>query len=128
MLGELEANGRAVVFDMEAGAGTLLRMAEGAADVVLVVAEPTAKSIEAARRHAEVAAEKARVVVVANKLAEAGDAARIGEALAGHELVEVPEDPAIARAELEGRAPIDVAPDAPAVRALAELAGRLVGR
>ena len=40
-------------------------------------------------------------------------------------LAVVPEDETITRAEREGRAPIDVDPGAPAVRALHGLAGRL---
>ena len=37
---------------MEAGVGTLLRLQPGQADVVLVVAEPSAKAIEVARLYA----------------------------------------------------------------------------
>ena len=125
MLGELEANGRIVVFDMEAGLGTLLRMAPGQADVVLVVAEPSAKAVEVARRAAEVASGKARVIVVANRLRGAEDLEAIRTELGRHELVEVPDEPAITRADREGVAPIDVDEQAPGVRAVVELAARL---
>ena len=125
MLGELEANGRIVVFDMEAGLGTLLRMSPGQADVVLVVAEPSAKAIEVARRAAEVASGKARVVVVANRVRSPEDVEAIRAVLGEHELVEVPEEPAIMRADREGVAPIDVDEAAPGVRAVVELADRL---
>ena len=125
MLGELEANGRTVVFDMEAGVGTLLRMHPGHADAVLVVAEPTVKSIEIARRMAEIGAERGRVVVVANKVRDAADLDAVRSGVGDYELVAVPEDGAIARADEEGVAPIDSAPDAPAVRALGALAERL---
>jgi hypothetical protein len=47
-------------------------------------------------------------------------------AFPGSELVLVPDDPAIVDAERAGRAPLDVAPDAPAVRALVELGEALV--
>ena len=56
MLGELEGNGRIVICDLEAGVGAVVRA--GSADVVLVVSEPSAKSIEVARRAAELAATK----------------------------------------------------------------------
>jgi CO dehydrogenase nickel-insertion accessory protein CooC1 len=126
LLGELEADGRVVVFDMEAGVGTLLRMSAGQADLALVVAEPTVKSLEAARRHAEAAAEKATVLVVANKLRDEDDLATVARALGGYEVVAVPDDEGIARADREGRAAIDVAPDGPGVRAIASLAERVV--
>jgi hypothetical protein len=45
--------------------------------------------------------------------------------LATAHIVVLPDDPAVARADDEGLAPIDAAPDAPAVRALAELARRV---
>ena len=117
-----------VVFDMEAGVGTLLRLAPGQADLVLVVAEPSAKSIEVARRAAEIAAERAAVIVVANRVRDEADLERIRAALGDHELVVVPEEPAIARADQDGTAPIDVDPDAPGVRALRDLADRLATR
>jgi len=127
LLGELERNGRIVVFDMEAGVGTLLRLQEGQADVVLVVAEPSAKSIEVARRAAEIAVSRARVIVVANKVASEADEKAIRSALPDHELVVVPEDETIARADREGLAPIDVSEETPGVRAVLGLAERLVG-
>ena len=108
--------------------GTLLRLAPGQADLVLVVAEPSAKSIEVARRAAEIAAERASVVVVANRVRDEADLERIRAALGDHELVVVPEEPAIARADQDGTAPIDVDPDAPGVRALRDLADRLATR
>ena len=128
LLGELEASGRVVVFDMEAGIGTLLRMEAGDADAVLVVAEPTAKSIEAARRMAEVAAEKAEVLVVANRVRADADLEAIRAVLGRYELVVVPEEPAIARADRDGRAPIDIDTEAPGVGAIVELAQRLAQR
>ena len=105
--------------------GTVLRLAPGQADVVLVVTEPGAKSIEVARRAAEIAAERARVIVVANRVRDEDDLSAIDSALAGRERVVVPEEPAIAAADREGVAPIDLDPQAPGVRALVELAGRL---
>ncbi|MBA2385068.1 MAG: hypothetical protein H0V68_10470 [Actinobacteria bacterium] len=125
MLGELERNGRVVVFDMEAGVGTLLRLQPGQADVVLLIAEPTAKSIEVARRAAEISEGRARVIIVANKVRDDADVERIRAALGGHQLVVVPEDEAIARADRDGLAPIDVDPQAAGVQAVVELAGQL---
>ena len=127
MLGELERNERIVICDLEAGLGTVLRMEAQKTDVVLVVSEPTAKSIEVARRATEAAADAPKVIVVANRVRDEADLEAIRAALAQHELVVVPEEPAIARADREGRAPIDVDADAPGVRAIRRLAEQLAG-
>jgi len=129
LLGELEQDDGIVVGDLEAGVGTLLRLQAGQADVVVVVAQPTAKSIDVARRAIELAADRAtRVVVVANRVRDDADMAAI---LAGvgetHELFVVPDDAAIAEADRDGRAAIDVDPEAPGVLALVDLADRLAG-
>ena len=127
MLGELEGNSRVVVCDLEAGLGTVLRMQAEQVDVVLAVAEPTAKSIEVARRAAESASGRAgRVIVVANRIASDADLEVVQAVLGEHEIVTVPEEPAIARADRDGVAPIDVDESAPGVRALTELADRLL--
>lgn len=127
LLGELEEGDRIVVGDLEAGLGTLVRLQEGQADVVVVVAQPTAKSIEVARRAVELAADRApRVVIVANRVRDGADLAAIVAAVGeDRELVVVPEEPAIAQADRDGRAAIDVDADAPGVRALIDLADRL---
>lgn len=128
MLGELEGKEEILICDMEAGVGTVLRMEKGDADVVLVIADPSAKSIEVARRAAEIAADRAQVIVVANRVRNQSDLEAIRAELGAHELVAVPEDPAVAHAEREGLAPIDVDPDAPAVRALRALGERLAAQ
>lgn len=110
---------------MEAGFGTLLRLQPGQADVVLIVAEPSAKSIDVARRGAAIGSGRARVIVVANKVRNEADVEAIRGALSDHDLVVVPEDDVIAGADRAGSAPIDVDPEAPGVRAILELAERL---
>ncbi len=116
-----------MVADLEAGIGTVLRMAPGSADIVLVVAEPSAKAIDVAARAARVAGRRGdRVVVLANRLRADADLEAIRAKLGEHELVPVPEDPAITLADRDGLAPIDVDQDSPAVRTIVELARRLV--
>lgn len=112
---------------MEAGLGTVSRILPGQIDVVLVVAEPSAKGIDVARRAAQIGASRARVIVVANRVREPADLEAIQAALGEHELVVVPEEPAIMRADRDGLAPIDVDPEAPGVKALIGLTERLVG-
>ncbi len=126
MLGELEAEGRIVVGDLEAGVGTLLRLQPGQADLVLVVAQPTAKAIEVARRAVEIASSRARVILIANRVRDDSDVAMIREGAGWDgEVVVVPDDEGVARADEEGLAPVDAAPDGPALLALEELATRV---
>lgn len=110
---------------MEAGLGTVSRIKPGNLDVVLVVAEPSAKGIDVARRAAQIAAARARAIVIANRIEGEADLAAVQSALAEHELVAVPEEPAILEADRDGIAPIDADPEAPGVKALVVLAERL---
>lgn len=119
----MEGRRHTVIGDLEAGVGTLLRLRPGQADVVLVVAQPTAKAIEVARRALEIAAGRARAVLVANRVRDDADVDLIRDGTGWNgELVVVPDDLGVARADEEGRAPFDVAPGGPAVRALRQLA------
>ena len=116
-----------VIADFEAGIGTVMRL-DAPVDVVLVVVEPTAKSLEVGRRAAETvrAAGLGRVVVTANRVRDEQDAARVRAAFPDLDPLLVPDDPAVVDAERRGLAPLDAAPDAPAVRALVALARSLL--
>ncbi len=111
-----------VICDLEAGVGPVVR--SGRTDLVLVVAEPSVKSIDVARR-AAAAADAAEVIVVANRVRHDADLEAIQAQLGDYEMVVVPDDRTIARADEEGRAPIDLDRDAPGVAALLRLAERL---
>jgi CO dehydrogenase maturation factor len=128
LLGFVEFNEQVVIADLEAGIGTLSRLGDQKVDAVVLVVEPTPKSIEVARRAAALAREQSlgRLVVVANRVGDAGDLAAVRAAFLHDRVVGVPDDPAIAEADRQGLAPLDLAPDAPAVRALAELAETLL--
>ncbi|MHB2023149.1 MAG: ATP-binding protein [Mycobacteriales bacterium] len=128
MLGSIDEPNRVVVADFEAGLGTLTRLGAGAVDLVLVVAEPSAKSLEVATRAAAAVEQGAlgRVEIVANRLRDDADLARIRAAIAPLPVHAVPEDPDLLAADREGRAALDQAPDAPAVRALVALAQHLL--
>ena len=112
-----------VVADLEAGIGTLTRLASASVDATVVVVEPTLRSIDVARRAVAVADEQrqGRVVVVANKVGDDDDRARIDEAFAGRRMVVVPDDPAVDTADRLGVSPVDHEPSAPAVVALESL-------
>lgn len=113
-----------MVADLEAGIGTLTRLAEAAVDVTVIVVEPTPRSIDVALRAVTVAREQdqGRLVVVANKVVDSDDRARIREALGELPIIEVPIDSAVDEADRLGISPLDHAPGCPAVAALEQLA------
>ncbi len=117
-----------VVADFEAGVGTLTRLGEEHVDTVVIVAEATPKSLEVGARAAALAQEKTvgRIVVVANRIRNEEDLETVKAAFPGLEVVGVPHDPKIVEADRRGIAPIDLAPDAPAVKALVGLAATLL--
>lgn len=133
--GEAPAAGRrALIADMEAGLGTITRMAEGSLDVAILVTEPTPKAIEVIRRAAELIVERkiaTRIVILANKARDNEDLERVRSALhhiiaaEGIEVVVIPEDMDVLAADAQGVSPIDLAPASPAVEALAGVAQRL---
>lgn len=128
LLAQLATPSRSVIADLEAGLGTIMRLEESSVDVVVVVVEPTTKSIEVGRRAAESVREAGigRVVLTANRVRDDEDAARVRAAFPGFDPVLVPDDQAILDAERRGVAPLDAAPAAPGVRALVGLAEHLL--
>ncbi len=121
ILEELPEDGWSVVGDLPGGTRQPFFGWARFADVVAVVAEPTASSVLCARRLAGLARPGTRVVVVASKTRAAADAAavaaRTGLPLAGA----VPYDPAVAAAERAGRAVLDTDPGTDAVAAIRSL-------
>ncbi|HEX2700835.1 MAG TPA: hypothetical protein VHM89_11605 [Acidimicrobiales bacterium] len=117
-----------MIADMEAGIGTLTRLGDERVDAVLVVVEPTPKSIEVGQRAAELARDKqlGRLVIVASRVRNAADLATITQAFPDQEVVPIPDDPAIVEADRKGVAALDLAPDSPAVQALCNLARSLL--
>lgn len=124
---QLEHGDRTVVCDLEAGIGTIERIEAGVVDVLIVVANPTGKSLEVARRAIEIADGVTEIVVVANRVADDADLELMREVLGDRELFVIPEDDVIAAADRDGLAPIDLDPDSPGVAALVRLAERVAG-
>ncbi len=116
-----------VLADMEAGIGTMTRLKENAVDYVLIVAEASAKSLEVARRAVLLARENkvGRVIVLANRVRDDDDLDLIRQTLGDEEYLIIPEDRAIQDADRDGLAPMDAAPDAPAVIAIRKIVDRL---
>lgn len=125
--GELPADDRIVLADLEAGLSDLIWARPGPDDVVLVVTEGSAKSVEIARRACRLAEEMGvtRVIAVANRSATEADVEKVRQELRITETVSVPEDPAVEHADHLGMAPIDADPDSPAMVAIRQLARTL---
>lgn len=124
MLGQLECDDDVVIADFEAGIGTMIRLPDKAVDIVIIVVEPTAKSIEVGSRAAGLARERgvSRLFVVANRLTDDTDAARVLSELRAERVLQVPEDPAVGDADRAGSGVLESAGDGPAVAALGQLA------
>ncbi|GAC1329895.1 MAG: hypothetical protein NVSMB17_06700 [Candidatus Dormibacteria bacterium] len=130
MLGTMESGDRIVIADMEAGAGVLTRMEEGALDLALLVTNPTPKSIEVARRATAIIIERkvGALLLVANKVRDDGDLQLIRDAVGDAEIFVIPDDESVNRADVEGVSPMDLDPGSPAVLAIARLAERITAR
>ncbi len=128
IIADLPAGEWSVVGDLPGGTRQPFFGWVGFADTVVVVTEPTAKSLLSARRLARLALSKhppRTLVAVANKVRDAGDADMIARRTGLQVVASVPWDESLADAERAGRAPLDAAPEAPAVRAVAFLLERL---
>ena len=127
-----EADEDFCILDTEASPEHLARGTARYADALLAVVEPWFKSLETGRRMAVLAQDLGleRVALVANKIRDEHELAAVREfaeqqrlAIAGV----VPYDDALPEAERAQAAPLDFAPDAPAVAAISDLARRLSG-
>ncbi len=119
------------LIDLEASPEHLSRGTARHADVLLLVAEPYYRSLEAVRLQASLAAETPirRTAVVANKCRSDGDAAAIAEFCDGHGLElagAVPWSDAVLGADAAGVALVDHAPADLATVAIGTLAQRLI--
>jgi CO dehydrogenase maturation factor len=115
------------ILDTEASPEHLSRGTARYADAMYAVVEPYYKSLETGRRIAVLAKDLGleRVSLIANKIRDGGELEAVREFAAQHDLevaAVVPYDEALPEAERARQAPLDYAPDAPAVAAIAELA------
>lgn len=122
-----------IVLDMEAGLEHLGRGTVEHIDILLIVVEPYYRALEAAARIRDLAAQLGvpQIVVAANRIRTTHDHAAVLQYCVNHDLelvAAIPFDPAILAAEEHGQAPIDYAPESPAVQAIGNLATVLVSR
>lgn len=126
--GDLSGDDRIVVADLEAGLNDLIWAQPAADDVVVVVADPSAKAVEIAANAAHLAGEigVTHVLGVANRAGDPQDVERLAEA-SGAAAVAIPDDPAVADADQRGIAAFDADPSSPAMAAIGRLADVLAG-
>ena len=98
---------------------------------MLVVVEPSFKSIETAKRMIALARELApeRLALVANKVTDEQGRAAVHDLAVAEDVEvagEVPHDPTMLQADLAAIALLDYAPHAPAIVAIDALADRLL--
>jgi CO dehydrogenase maturation factor len=127
LIAELTDIGEHTITDMEAGLEHLKRGTARNVDMMLVVAEPYYRSLEAALRTCELARELniPFVKVVSNKARSDEDRAAIATFCAknGLEVIgEVPFDEAFVRAEQQGLSPYDHAPQCVGIGAIRAIA------
>jgi CO dehydrogenase maturation factor len=118
------------LLDTEASPEHLSRGTARYADTMLAVVEPYYKSLETGRRMAMLAKDLGlqRVALVANKIRDDHEFRAVHEFAAVHALHVagvVPFDEQLPEAERRGVAPLDFAPDSPAVVAIDELSATL---
>jgi CO dehydrogenase maturation factor len=132
LIAELTNFGEHTITDMEAGLEHLKRGTARHVDMMLIVAEPYYRSLEAASRTHELATELAIpfIKVVANKVRTEEDRRAIANYCSHHgmELIGVvPHDEALVEAERESTAPFDFAPNAPGMMAIRDVAQAIAG-
>ena len=130
LIAELTNYGEHTITDMEAGLEHLKRGTARHVDMMLIVAEPYYRSLEAASRTHELATELAIpfVRVVANKVRNADDRAAIDAYCKQHKMGiigYVPQDEALVEGEHKAMAPYDFAPGSAAVKAMREIAAAI---
>ncbi|MCA1844818.1 MAG: hypothetical protein LC792_16820 [Actinobacteria bacterium] len=129
IVNEVDDGPWSVVGDLPAGTMMAFAGLARCARTVVVVVEPTAKSLLTGRRLGRLAATDrgpARMVAVANKVRGPDDAAMVRAATGLEVVAAIPWDPGLAEAERHGRAPVDHAPGGPAVRAVEQMTERLI--
>lgn len=112
-----------VVGDLAAGTRQPMFGWASFARTVVVVADPSAKSLLAARRLVNAGV---GTHLLANRVQDEADVATIDKAVNLPLLGTVPYDALVADAERNGAAPMDAVPNAPAVKAIRELAIQLL--
>ena len=131
ILDELPADTFDLVGDLPGGTRQPMTGWGKYADALIIVVEPTIKSIATAVRLSSLQKSKwdySEIVAVVNRVSEPGDAAMV-EVRTGLTVIgAIPLDPAVAAADRLGLAPLDVAPNSPFVESVDALVSACVLR
>lgn len=130
LLADLEDDQTVTLLDLEASPEHLSRGTARHADVLVLIAEPYFRSLEAVRLQSSLARETTigRIVVLANKCRTPTDVEAIGEFCDRHELELVgrlPWSDGVLDADAAGTPLLDHEPDSPVVEAIRGVVGRL---
>ncbi len=123
VVGGFRRSGWSLVGDLAAGTRQAFFGWAGFARNVALVAEPSAKSVLSARRLARLAESMPGVTfaVIASKVREGDDPARVAAAIGLPLIGSVPYDGSVLDAERHGLTALDAVPEEPAMRAIAEI-------
>lgn len=121
-----------VIMDMEAGLEHMGRGTASHVDTMLVVADPSFKSIETARKIHRLATETGikRIFIVGNKVASADEGKLIGKFAAGSGiplLGLIPYDKQILEADMRGKTPLKYAGDSKGIASIRRMGEKLLG-
>ena len=123
VIGQIARNYPYIVMDNEAGLENLSRRIVQAVDLMVVVADPSRRGLETARRLRELAAEMniefRRLALVVNRIRPASDrqnAADTAAAIGADDLVLLPEDDEVAAAAERGESIMTLSKDNPVLR------------
>ena len=121
------------VMDMEASLEHLSRGTVRHVDVLLIVTEPYYRSLETARRTLPLARALGinHIYAVVNKYRSAEDEKAVTDFCAKNELeiiAQIPFDPEVTQADLEGKSLYDFNPNAPIVKEVEKLTAELQAR
>jgi len=127
VIAEMSGHGEHTVTDMEAGLEHLKRGTARNVDVMLIVAEPYYRSLEAAARTFLLAKELdiPHIYVAANKVKDESDREAIEQFCDKHKMPiigVIPLEDAFVIAERNSQAPFDFAPDSPGAAAIRKIA------
>lgn len=130
VIAEMSGYGTHTVTDMEAGLEHLKRGTARNVDIMLIVAEPYYRSLEAAARTHRLARELEipYLFVVANKIKTEADQAAIEQFCEQHDMHvigSIPYEDAFVEAERNASAPVDFAPDCAAATVIHQIADKL---
>lgn len=130
VIAEMSGYGNHTVTDMEAGLEHLKRGTARNVDVMLIVAEPYYRSLEAGARTYLLAKELEipHIHVIANKVKNDADLQAIAQFCEQHDMPiigQVPHDEAFLEAERQAQAVVDFDPDCPGAVAIREIAEKI---